>query len=104
VVTRPIDRLGIGVDLDLGVLAEHDMCLELWKRELTTALEMWKAVQLQRPAGGEGEFAALSRHKAWIFPEVSAPCALCAPTLRCAPGSRLKCGRGLSASERAALP
>jgi hypothetical protein len=70
VVTRPIDRLGIGVDLDLGVLAERDMCLELWKRELTTSLEMWKAVQLQRPEGGEGEFAALSRDKAWIFPEV----------------------------------
>lgn len=66
VVTRPLKRLGVELELDLGEPAQRALCLELWRRELTTGHEAWARVSLTPPEGGEA--APLDHYAGWRFP------------------------------------
>lgn len=91
VCTHAIDEVLIPIELDLASNAEREVCLELWKRELTTPLESWKDVQYNHVSAqrkgapppkkgkdeGEAEAEAavdawepLDHSATWQFPEV----------------------------------
>jgi hypothetical protein len=48
VVTRPVDSLALSFKLELADAAEREIALDLWRRELTTSLELWRAVEFKR--------------------------------------------------------
>lgn len=84
VVTRPIKRIGVRIELDLAEGAQRELCLELWRRELTTGQESWAQASFA-PPGAIAE-APLDHHKDWRFPVVRGG----APTANAVPRQQLR--------------